>query len=455
MMIRGYICVGFVTLTLFARFCVAKTLETAVWQQAIDRVSADGGGRVCVPCGRHPVGQLYLRSNVELHLEPGAILEGVPGLHHYTVHALPFSEGTWSAVVMGLGVTNVAITGRGEIFGNGKSFERVMTVGVCDEGFRPRGILFADAAGIKLEDFTLRDAACWGIVFKRCDKVTARRVKVDSVANVNNDGFDIEAKNVLIEDCEVNSGDDGYCVKSNDPDFIVENVIVRNCRVGTHCNGIKLGTASHGTMRNIRFEHCRVVAPTRVFRDLAPMPKDLTRFYPVEGAPTYLVGPAIAAICVECVDGGLVQDVVIDDVELCGAQVPIFIRGGRREKRTCGIPPGNRYVLQNVVISNVRGHAEQDVPSSITGVKGCRPSDILLRNVSIVCRGSGVSNEPFRIPGEETAKNYPEATMFRDYRLPCYGLFVDQADGVRLENVRFSLADDTSDNREPVHFTGR
>ena len=200
--------------------------ETEVWQDAIDEVALRGGGVVEVPAGRHCTGQLYLKSNVEIRLAEGAVLEGSPCLSKYVFHALPYSEGTWSAVIMGLGVTNVAITGHGEIFGNGGAFEVVRTQGVCPEGFRPRGVFFSQCKGVRLEDFKFRDAACWGIVFKCCDGCVARRVKIDSNANHNNDGFDVEASNVLIEDCEVDSGDDAYCIKSNDPGFTVENVTV-------------------------------------------------------------------------------------------------------------------------------------------------------------------------------------------------------------------------------------
>lgn len=295
-------------------------------QARIDAASANGGGVVNIPAGRHVVGQLYLKSNVELHLEDDAVLEGAPGLHNYVVHALPYSEGTWSAVVMGLGVTNVAITGRGEIFGNGGAFEVVRTRGVCPEGFRPRGIFFSQCKGVRLEDFKLRDAACWGIVFKCCDGCVARHVRIDSNVNHNNDGFDIEARNVLIEDCDVSSGDDAYCVKSNDPEFTVENVTVRRCVARTHCNAFKIGTATHGTIRNVRFEHCKAELPQRVYRDLAPMPTDFIRgWHEVKGAPHYLCGPGIGAICVECVDGGCVEDITYEDVEVGGCQVPIFM----------------------------------------------------------------------------------------------------------------------------------
>ena len=193
-------------------------LETAQWQAAIDAAAAAGGGRVTVPAGVHPVGQLDLRSNVELHLEKGAVLEGAAGMENYRIVTLPYSEGTWSAVVAGFGVTNVAISGEGEINGRGERFSMDFSNAprnVCHEGLRPRGVFFADSANIRLEDFTLRDAACWGIVFKCCDGVVARRVKVDSHAHENNDGFDIEARNVLLEDCDVDGGDDGICIKSD------------------------------------------------------------------------------------------------------------------------------------------------------------------------------------------------------------------------------------------------
>ena len=438
-----------------ASVCMAEDagLETVRWQTAIDVASRRGGGVVSVPAGRHVVGQLYLKSNVELRLERGASLEGAAGLHNYRVHKLPFSEGTWSAVVMGLNVTNVAITGEGEIFGNGKAFEPVKAYGVCAEGFRPRGVFFSECRGIRLEDFTLRDAACWGIVLKCCDGMTARRVKIDSHANHNNDGFDVEAKNVLIEDCDVDAGDDAYCIKSNNPDFVVENVTVRNCIARSHCNGYKLGTASHGTMRGIRVERCRTAAPRRVYRDLAPMPRDLTKWYPVAGAPKYLCGPGIGAVCVECVDGVVVEDVFFDDIQVAGFQVPVFVRGGTRSGRACGTPPNDKYVLRNVIVQNVRGRAEQAFASSVTGVKGCRPADVTLRNFDIECVGEGETAKAIREPGAETAGLYPEATMFRKYRLPAYGLYVDQADGVRVENLRFTLRPGTVDGRQPIHFS--
>lgn len=430
---------------------VAATIaETELWQTNIDECSKRGGGRVVVTKGRHVVGQLYLRNNVELYLEDGACLEGAVGLHNYTLHRLPYSEGDWCAVVMGLNVTNVAITGRGEIFGNGASFEPVRTCGICWEGYRPRGVFFSDSQGIRLEDFKLRDAACWGIVFKCCEDIVARRVTIDSNVNYNNDGFDIEARNVLIEDCEVDSSDDAYCVKSNNPDFAVENIVIRNCRVRSHCNGLKIGTATHGTIRGVRFERCRTGASRRIYRDWAKVSDDPTAFVDIKDLPRYLCGPGISAICIECVDGGIVEDVMVCDIETQGFQVPIFVRGGARRDRTCGIPPSNRNVFRNITISNVWGRAESAIASSISGCKTCYPCNVKIANVNISCKGTGQTSEPVCEPGSEYDASYPEATMFSDIRLPAFGLYVGRSKNVDIENVHFRLCAGEIDVRQPI-----
>ena len=49
-----------------------RTLATKAIQQAIDHCSAQGGGRVVVPAGSYYTGVIFMRSNVELHLEQNA-----------------------------------------------------------------------------------------------------------------------------------------------------------------------------------------------------------------------------------------------------------------------------------------------------------------------------------------------------------------------------------------------
>lgn len=431
----------------YAKPMEKENLETEVWQAAIDAAHAKGGGRVSVPKGKHVVGQLVLKSNVELHLEDGAILwASGDGKLFREIMRLPNLEGCSCGVVSAANATNVAVTGRGEIFGNGWAYDGAL--GGKDRG--PMGLAFANCRNVRLEDFTLRDAASWGINVVRSEDIIIRRVKVNNHAEICTDGIDIEAKNVLIEDCDVDAGDDAYCVKCNGHEYVVENIVVRNCSARSHCNAFKLGTASHGIMRNVTFEHCRAAASRRVFRDLAPMPKNLLEWKPIKGAPWYLCGPGFGAINVECVDGGLVENVVVDDIEIEGFMCPIFIRGGDRKKRAVA-PQGTWHTLRNVVISNVRGRADGYYTSTITGTDRCRPYNIVLKNIDIECVGEGKVDKPYTWPGEDKAGAYPQPNMFDGYHLPAYGLFVDKTDGLVLQNVNFTLRKGTTDVRPAIY----
>ena len=429
--------------------------ESADFQKMIDDAALAGGGVVTVPAGRHVTKGLILKSNVELHLEKGAILEGSTNAADYAKVVLPYSEGEWMAVVMAIGAENVSITGEGEIFGNGTAWPQPLDYWGNQESFRPRGIAFLHCRRINLSDFTLRDAACWGIVLKCCDGVTARRVKISNQANVNNDGFDIEARNVVIEDCDVETGDDSYCLKSNDPGFPVENVTVRRCVARSHCNPFKLGTASHGAMRNVLFEDCRCELPQRFFWDRRPGAVN-RKWYANERRTkkNFLLadkenGTGISAIAIECVDGGIVENVVYRNIEVDGVASPIFIRGGTRTGRDCGTPANDKHVIRDILIENVRGRWSGAIANAIAGVEGCRVKNVTLRNVHLHGLGAGDCAEERTRPVPEEAGAYPEINRFW-CMLPAYGLWARHVDGLVLDDVSFTLDDGTTDARDEI-----
>ena len=437
---------------LVAGIVSAEEIETAKWQSAIDAAAAAGGGVVTVPKGRHLVGQLELKSNVELHLEEGAVFEGAYGMGHYRPLTLPYSEGVWAAVVSAVGMTNVAITGKGTIDGRGGLWPQPRYRIPNSEGHRPRGLLFADCRNVRLEDFTLRDAACWGIVFKRCETVVARRVTIDNHANANNDGFDIEARDVLIEDCDVDSGDDAYCFKSNDPGFCVGNITVRNCIGRSQSNCYKLGTATHGVVKGLRIENCYATLARRDFISMGlKRRKGKPFFWREKWSELYPNGVGKTALAIQNVDGGDISDVVVDGFTFDGYLVPFCIRGGRRQHRSCDIPPNNLYKFHDISISHVRGKALTSNPSWIVGVDGCRAKSVSLKDVEIECVGEGDDARKISEPDEDQATHPPMAEMFVDRRLPAYGLYIDKADNVTLENVRFPLRGGTADSRPAVY----
>ena len=391
-------------------------------QRRIDEASARGGGVVKVRAGDYEVRQLLMRSNVTLELARGARIVGSTNIAHYASGA--------HAVVAGICVTNAAITGEGEIDGRGWAAPRRNN----SKG-RWMDVFFYRSRNVRVEGVTLKDAAFWTCYFKECDGVEARRVKIRSLVNFNNDGFDIESRNVLVEDCDVVSQDDGICFKSDNPDFAVENCTVRRCRVSSNCNFIKFGTSSRGAYRDIVVEDCHVECtasfPLTDWRVAGAL--STARVPGVEMRDT-----GISAIALEVVDGGVMENVTVRNIKIGrGVQTPVFVRMGRRRSAA----GGRASTMRNILIENVEGEAASLVASSITGVPGLRPRDITLRNVRLRMPGGGTAGEVCRkVPEMERA--YPENRMFKMQMLPAYGFYVRHADGVRFENVELSYAGD-------------
>lgn len=415
----------------------AGELETSRWQAAIDAVAAAGGGVVTVPSGRHVTGTLFLKSNVTLELASGCVLEGSTNRVDYPDIAIEYAElrEPWQSLIVADGQTNVAVTGSGEIFGNGKAFPHGVRLG------RPQGLLFYRCRDVRVEGVRLRDLARWTCYLKECDGCVFRRVTVDSHANANNDGIDIDSRNVLVEDCDFDCDDDGIVFKSDSADFIVENVVVRNCRVRSTCSAVKLGTGSHGGFRNILVENIVAGASPREWCDASG--RGVISGYRVQTWPGSEWTPSLlSGIALECVDGGVLENVTVRNVTVARAATPIFIRGGLREGRKFGnavalnLPFGRHRILRNVLIENVKVLATSFTASSITGVPGLRLSGIILRQVDIEVPGAGEAGRvELGRPVPEKVDGYPESNMFDARMLPAYGFYVRHADGVLFENV--------------------
>ncbi len=418
--------------------------ETARWQAAIDAASAAGGGVVSIPPGDHLSGQLVLKSGVTLQLEDGARLVGSPHPTDYRdlspQRALPGFHATqtlgFKGLVLAENAEDIAILGPGTLDGNGGAFPKVDSL-----GRRPRLVHFRNCRGVRIEGVTLQNSPRWTCFLQECEGVVVRRVRIDGHANFNNDGLDIEARDVLVEDCDIDCGDDGICLKSLSPDFSVENVRVRACRVASNCNFLKLGAHGLGTYRDIEFSDC-VLHPCRTNENAHRWDNWEP---PIPGLRASVSG--LAGIAVEMVDGGVLENVRFSGIDMTagGPQTPIFVRLGRRSVH----PSGRLSRLEGVTIENVKARPVSAIASSITGVPGLRPRGIVLRDVDIVSPGGGTKADAAAAVPESEA-DYPENRMFDTLPLPAYGLYLRHADGVALERVRFSLEPGSGDARPPV-----
>ncbi len=384
-----------------------STLNTQAIQQAIDACWEKGGGTVVIPGGTFITGSIHLKTGVSLNLENNAILRASTDISDF-----PGDQSSKSLILIDR-VEDASITGKGTIDGRGDAF----TVAESAPD-RPFLLLIRDSKHILIEDVTLKNSAFWTLKLLGNQHVRIQGISIYSHTNFNNDGIDIDSKDVIISDCIIDSDDDALCFKS-DRKSICENVVVTNCILASNCNLIKMGTSSFGGFRNISISNCV----------LRPASESNIRFWnkTITGITDSITG--ISGIALEVVDGGFMDQVTISNISMQGVQTPVFIRLGSRRN-----PTGS---LKNVLISNIAATSHSLIPSSITAVPGFYVENVVLRDMIILCKGGGTEKDAARqVP--EVEKAYPENRMF-GYSLPAYGLYVRHARDITLDNIRFNL----------------
>lgn len=408
-------------------------LSTEAIQMAIDRCSLAGGGRVLIPAGSFKTGSLFLRSNVDLHLENGAVLYGSTDIADYTpVQTDYVSLRTHTPTIQLIyadGVTNVSISGAGTIDGRGRAFPKLSW---NDEGItRPHLLRFINSTDISVTGVTLRNSGCWMQHYLACDRVRISGITVFNRNNYNNDALDLDGcHDVVVSDMIADSDDDAITLKSTSP-RLCEDVTISNCTVSSHCNAIKLGTETNGGFLNI------VVRGITV----KPSADQSTQFFGYEG------GIGHSAISLEIVDGGMMRNVDIADIAIRGTQCPIFVRLANRarpyspDKPVEGIGSISGVVLHDILIDEAGPGG-----SSVTGLPGHPVRDLELRNITIRHAGGQGAVEA---PTDEKEAEYPESTMWGI--LPAQGFWLNHTEGVRIENLRVIPA--TPDARPAVVST--
>ncbi len=385
-----------------------KTVNTKFIQEAIDKCSADGGGSVIVPTGTYITGMIYLKDNVTFDLQKGSTL-----ISSTDIKDFPTNSQFDKCMISIDGKENVSLVGEGTIDGQGDKFT------VRNEApNRPYVVYVHKSKNIRIKDVTLKNSARWTLRLLDSEHIFVTGVSIHSQTNYNNDGIDIDGRDIIISDCIVNCDDDAICLKSDSKAFC-EDVVVTNCVLRTNRNFIKFGTASQGGFRNISISNITMDAPFE--SHLTDWDK---RIVGVDEPHTGITG-----IVLEIVDGGIMDRVTINNITMDGVQSPIFIRLGKRHPSV--------GQLKNVLISNIFAKTHSLLPCTITAVPGYYVENITLRDITILVKGGGNLEEATR-DVIENEKGYPENRMFGD-SLPGYGFYIRHAKNIRMYNVQFYL----------------
>jgi polygalacturonase len=400
-----------------------RTDNTKLIQKAIDDISQLGGGTLNFPAGIYMSGTISLKDNVTLNLKKLATLKGIASQSAYPGPRAFISIDNAS---------NVSIIGEGTIDGSGG--DKIFQKGNNGSG-RPHLLNCRRSKNIVIKDIRLQNSASWTLQLLESDNIRIDGVNLYSHTNWNNDGIDIDSKNVIISNCVIDVQDDAICFKS-DSKTLCENVVVTNCIVASDCNLIKFGTASIGGFKNITITNCSLRAASESNQWKWHKGDEANR--PLPGVTDSITG--LAGIALEVVDGGIIDQITISNIVMTGVQTPLFIKLGNRKNS-----PGS---LKNVLISNIVATSHSRVTNSITGFPGFYVENVVIRDMIVNCMGGGSLEDANRVV-PENEKAYPENRMFGN-TLPAYGLYVRHARNIYLDNIQFNLLQ--SDARPAIFF---
>jgi polygalacturonase len=269
------------------------TLNTQAFADAMTDLSGKGGGKLIVPSGIWYTGPVVFQSNVNLHLEKGALI-----LFTTDVNAYPVIETSYEGItaqrcqspVSGRNLENIAITGEGSINGSGEAWRPLKREKVTESywksvvksggllktpdlwlpfenaaSIRPVMVSLIECKNVLLQGVLFENSANWDIHPLMCENLIVDGIFARNPAYAQNgDGIDIEScKNVIVVNSTFDVGDDAICLKSGkDAEGrqrarATENVIVDNCKVFKGHGGFVVGSEMSGGVRNVSVTNCQ------------------------------------------------------------------------------------------------------------------------------------------------------------------------------------------------------
>lgn len=420
-----------------------KTLNTAAIQRAIDACGAAGGGEVQVPAGVFLTGSLVLRSDITLRLLPGAVLQGSDRLEDYPDHDISAHRkfGTithdgiyvkaMKSLILADRAQNVAIVGEGTIKGAGEA--AAFQLGLNKDG-KPKNLFFIGCTNVRLSGIRVFNSAQITVSISGCDRVFIDGIYIRSLVNWNCDGLDVDARDVTIANCLIESEDDALCFKSEYLGRFCENITVANCVVASICNGIKLGTGSRTGFRNVTVDNC-VIRKTSLNAYFHPGYEQMTLGMVLDEKITSVN----TGIVILGVDGGRVENISFSNIVMTDVLSPFFIRVGRRFLS----PEQKPSVMRNISLQNISADARSIIPSIVAGLDDSPIRDVRFSNIRIAVP-IAVSKEMMdRFPAAppENVKGYPENRLTFGFRLPAAAFYVRHVEDLTLTDVAFTRAE--------------
>ncbi|MBD3859439.1 glycoside hydrolase family 28 protein [Bacillus sp. 28A-2] len=269
-------------------------LSTNAIQSAIDDAHRLKGGRVLIPEGTFLTGALEMKSNVELHLHENAYVTFSQDTRDYLPLVLTRYEGielyNYSPLIYAHHAENMAITGAGTLDGRGdehhwwpwkygtngqpsQDLDRQLLFEMAEKRIPVEERVFGEGhylrssfiqpyncQNILIEGVTVKDSPMWQIHPVLSENVIVRGVNIIG-HGPNTDGVNPEScRNVLIEDCYFDNGDDCIAIKSgrNEDGRRIgvpsENIVIRRNTMRDGHGGVTIGSEISGGVKYVYAE---------------------------------------------------------------------------------------------------------------------------------------------------------------------------------------------------------
>src|ERR1035441_8501460 len=227
------------------------TTDTTAIQNAINDVTAKGGGTVEIPGpGVYLTGPLTMKSRINLQIDAGATLRMLPYVTWYP---------TWTTTpLLSLAsLNNIEISGGGGIDGQGADWWS------NKPGSGLYMIYFTSCNTVLVQNVTFSNAPAQQIVFKssKGGNITIQGITIRAPSSHaippshNTDGIDLVGTNCLVRNCTISTGDDNIALGSSASGVMASDILVTNCAFGDG-HGMTIGGNTAGGVSNLTVINC-------------------------------------------------------------------------------------------------------------------------------------------------------------------------------------------------------
>ncbi|HZJ78269.1 MAG TPA: glycosyl hydrolase family 28 protein [Clostridia bacterium] len=401
---------------------------------AVNACYSSGDGTVLVDGGSYITGSIRLKSNVTLKIADGSSL----------VASRNAQDMDLNCVIYANGCENIKITGPGRVCGEGNYYSKKpmkkpllepleytnaieMRHEYLNRLRKPHESKYGrisniyNCSNVTIGNIIFENSAHWTLRIDNSEDVLINKFIINNNRHIaNTDGIDIlYSRDVEIKNSFISTADDGIVIKNWQAGSVVKNIHISNCEIMSCTNAFKIGTETRGDISDVLVEDCKFF-----MKDIYP--------------------GSFSGIAIESMDGSIVKNITVRNIEMDRITCPLFIRLGNR----------NRYAdetsdfsgsIEGVTIQNITA-TRMEIPIIITGVKNLSKGtnhvkDITLRNLDLEYTTESKEPLTFQIFVPEYEKEYPDSWRF--FNLPAYGIWSRHTDGLTIDNFNVTPREKT------------